>query len=76
MRASGRGSVDLVLGLQQQHLATLYTFYLDFLLLAVLQLQGCDILELEFLRHGSDCCTECSSVNVGSRKLRFAVKLE
>jgi hypothetical protein len=39
-------------------------------------LQGCDILELEFLRHGSDCCTECSSVNVGSRKLRFAVKLE
>jgi hypothetical protein len=39
-------------------------------------LQGYDILELEFLRHGFDRCTKCSSVNVRSKWLRFALKLE
>lgn len=67
--------MHLVLGFQQQDFAALNTLNLDFLLLTILQLQGRDVLELELLRHSSDRCTECSSLNIRCNKLRFAPKL-
>jgi hypothetical protein len=47
--------MDLVLDLQQKHLSPLDAFNFDFLLVSVLEVQGRDILELEFLCHVCAC---------------------
>jgi hypothetical protein len=75
MRALGRCGMDLVLHLQQQDLAALYTLNLDFLLLAVLQLEGRDVLELELLRHGSESRAECNPLDINYNRLCLALKL-
>jgi hypothetical protein len=51
MRAIRTRSMHLILNLQQQHFSTLHALYLNFLLLAILKVQGRNVLELKFLRH-------------------------
>jgi hypothetical protein len=54
--------VDLILDLQNEDLSALNAFDFHFLFIPILQIEGRNPFELEFLRHGSIAVAERSLV--------------
>ena len=55
--------MHFVLHLQQQYFSALNAFDFYFLLVSVLEIEGCHALELVFGCHGSNCAAERASLN-------------
>ena len=60
MRAVCVCGMDLAVNLKKKDLSTFDSLYFHLLLLAVLQVNALQVLELEFLSHVSDACGESS----------------